>query len=1022
MKILPSILLGLNGRQLLCAATSIVLFFSSWAVASSKNLYLSTTRISEDLNNPAVNCIHVSNNGGLWIGTQDGLIMYDGSRYVTFDSHNPDPYWIPGSNVVDLEETANGVLFALTFSNGILKKTRNARSFQELVLPTKIEYHEINAIALVGKHYLLIAHRNGLLLYDSSLNVFSEIAQGEGTEEVTKLAVDIHNPFVFAAANKNSINIYLMESLNRKARLSHKINQEASALSFSMDGNLFVGSKDGRLTKFDSHFQRDAEILLSKAFSPINVIDILATDDGIYVATDNGLFYTNDNFTFADDISSINGGLSSLVINDLNQIKNSIWIGTLGGLHTVKRSSFDYLKLNSDKPDDVTSFAEGDPANLWIGTYDGLWLLPSDNSGPTKFAVPKSSTAMKDTKITALEYKHPILWVGYAGSGIESIDTRFNKVLRSTQSIYNNFFVNDILELDGDLLVATSNKGLKHFKIKDEFSLEIKQSLLENRNVTNLLRLSDKFLLLFSENFCFLYDIASGSYKPITLHFKNLRTAPILYSAKRDVSGRLWIGTKNHGLFYTDENPIYNEILQMETLSTDGFLGKFSVLGLEIDKQGNVWASTDLGILRTNQNASSIDYYQAQSTLNTNVYNLNSTISRKTGEVVFGGLRNITRFFPSKIPKLPSVSAPKLTEVWASNDSLFDMLSSDAIPITLHHDSFPIEFYFHTLEYNERTPTMYRYKLDNFDSEWVLSNQNRALYGKLGHGEYSFRVQASGQNGSWIGGSTSLQLTILPPPWKTWWAYTLYLIATAMALWIIHRVYHSFVVDRKAAELAYEMYLAEERANDDLQEQLDLQQGVIESANTHSKSTIALVSDIQRFTPHSPRRQEFRVQVLSDLEECLYYLAGEPVVDVYRLTELVFDRVRVETPEESKHIISINEVTRDMVDSDLAAKAALIIAELVLNATLHAFEGDSPAQFIHVKFSRSALGDEHGDYWTLRVSDNGSGFLTDTTPDPTAYSGLGLVAYLTEQLGGTLKCHNEEGATVSIQIPGAYSA
>jgi two-component sensor histidine kinase len=162
--------------------------------------------------------------------------------------------------------------------------------------------------------------------------------------------------------------------------------------------------------------------------------------------------------------------------------------------------------------------------------------------------------------------------------------------------------------------------------------------------------------------------------------------------------------------------------------------------------------------------------------------------------------------------------------------------------------------------------------------------------------------------------------------------------------------------------------------------------------------------------------------VLSDLEECLYYLAGEPVVDVYRLTELVFDRVRVETPEESKHIISINEVTRDMVDSDLAAKAALIIAELVLNATLHAFDGDSPAQFIHVKFSRSALGDEHGDYWTLRVSDNGSGFLTDTTPDPTAYSGLGLVAYLTEQLGGTLKCHNEEGATVSIQIPGAYSA
>jgi len=71
----------------------------------------------------------------------------------------------------------------------------------------------------------------------------------------------------------------------------------------------------------------------------------------------------------------------------------------------------------------------------------------------------------------------------------------------------------------------------------------------------------------------------------------------------------------------------------------------------------------------------------------------------------------------------------------------------------------------------------YAYQLEGFDKDWNhIGTRRRASYTNVPHGTYLFRVKGSNNDNVWNETGTKLKITILPPPWKTWWAYTLYVI------------------------------------------------------------------------------------------------------------------------------------------------------------------------------------------------------------------------------------------------------
>ena len=103
------------------------------------------------------------------------------------------------------------------------------------------------------------------------------------------------------------------------------------------------------------------------------------------------------------------------------------------------------------------------------------------------------------------------------------------------------------------------------------------------------------------------------------------------------------------------------------------------------------------------------------------------------------------------------------------NISVLDKLIVDHL-----HNNFAIEF--SALEMTAPEKNLYRHQLEGYDNEWILTNHKnrKATYTNLNPGDYVFKVKASNHHGIWNEEETILKITVLPPPWRTNWAYTGY--------------------------------------------------------------------------------------------------------------------------------------------------------------------------------------------------------------------------------------------------------
>ena len=96
------------------------------------------------------------------------------------------------------------------------------------------------------------------------------------------------------------------------------------------------------------------------------------------------------------------------------------------------------------------------------------------------------------------------------------------------------------------------------------------------------------------------------------------------------------------------------------------------------------------------------------------------------------------------------------------------------LSVDYRHNNVTIEF--SSMEMTAPEKNRYRYKLEGFDRDWLETDwKNRsATYTNLDAGDYTFKVKGSNHHGVWSDQERTLMVHILPPPWKTWWAYSIY--------------------------------------------------------------------------------------------------------------------------------------------------------------------------------------------------------------------------------------------------------
>jgi signal transduction histidine kinase/DNA-binding response OmpR family regulator/ligand-binding sensor domain-containing protein len=263
----------------------------------------------------------------------------------------------------------------------------------------------------------------------------------------------------------------------------------------------------------------------------------------------------------------------------------------------------------------------------------------------------------------------------------------------------------------------------------------------------------------------------------------------------------LWIATKGGGL-----NRLNKATGDFVHLTTKDGLPDDVVYGILADDAGNIWGSTNKGIfclttVKTNGNNWVFHNFTKANGLQDDEFNTGSYAKLPNGRLAFGGVNGLNIFDPKEVLVPGFMPNVFITDILVNNQSItpgdntavLKNTIEQSTEITLTHLQDILTLEFSSLDLTASAQNKYRYQLVGVDKDWVESGTRRtATYLHLPAGEYIFKVQGSNSQGIWSDKIAELQITVLPPWWRSWWAYLIYIVLLGLGI----RAYFKFNVNR----------------------------------------------------------------------------------------------------------------------------------------------------------------------------------------------------------------------------------
>ena len=794
---------------------AIYLFFLSLTgnCFASDTLSVRYLGIDQGLSNNAVTCIYQDHHGFMWFGTYDGLNRYDGNSFRVFrnaigdstslsDNHvfcinsdNENKVWVGGGRGVSVYDPHRSAFFTPRF--------RKANSSKIGPL-----YDAVLSIKNTGNAMLVGTVHSGLILFTGSRDTGKQIALPQGNNAGYNVqAIEYDSVKKLAWVFVNGLGLYKYEmGSGRIVHVASGLTQCYSIFSRS-NGDLFILSDSGVSRVCNNIFKR---------FDPIPgmiVRDI--TEDargGLLIATDgSGLWYLPPGVVQAQPLSLAGEAINSNSIYDLYlDVEGREWIGTLrGGVNILERNGcpFRTISYHKGRTEDVNDFilslCEDDRSNLWIGT-DGAGLRYWDKQKNifTKYvhsAAPGSISSNFITYITR-DFKNDI-WISSWFGGIDKLN-RSNNTFRH-YTCYNPVQKSEernVWQIYEDskrrLWASASNTGhlFLYNRMADQFEL-FDSSLVDLQVLAE-----DRSGNLWGGNYSSLIKI-----DPEKRKHKTFFTGYAIRSICEDKKHNFWVGTEGGGLLLFDrEKGVFRQLTTKEGLPNNG------IMRILEDHKGNLWLSTYNGLCRYNPALKTYRNFTQADGLQSNQFSFNAAMIAKNGEFLFGGIKGFNSFYPDSVYDRKNIPRLFLTEVKIDNSSVEtdtayvsarnkDIITSIRVPF----DKAILSFDFTALQYSNADNGNYAYYLKGWDKNWSITNNvKKANYSHLHEGTYAFYVKVMNPDGVWNEEVQLLSVTVLPPWYRTWWAYSLYAV---FAIGIVYAVLYYY---RRQDRLRYEIKLA----------------------------------------------------------------------------------------------------------------------------------------------------------------------------------------------------------------------
>lgn len=809
-------------------------FLPQPAIAQESTYSIKYLTTNEGLLDNRVTSIFSDNNGFMWFGTQSGLIRYDGYSFAKHAPNSNDFSSVNSPTVEELYFDSRNNIWIGTQSGGLQKFNLTSESFTiypcilddstEVSDPRIISFCEDDNKLWIGTWY------NGINRYDYKTETFKHYLPGNNVSEIIKSrdntiwAVGYFGFWKYDRVS-DSFNLINMDGFYQdEIYLGITSVVEDTARNI-----LWLGGWGQGVIAYDMETQVSARILghlIDNSFlsgEKANVFSLHLDMEGVlWIGTwGQGLWKYQPDTNILNSVSLNSRYQKNIfnrdVIQDIFEDDDeNFWIATYNGgiIRLTKRQEFQLIRIDNDDLNNIIlSVIEDSNENLFIGTQEqGVFWRNKEGVVAPVFA--DDQLSIYETNLVFKRQSgqiwaggdediYEIIWFGNTPGLVKWSDKNSIEHLEDIDQMRIPK-ARCIIEAGNKIYIGTKESSLFLLESNDDGSLTfLKQFLarageegfLQNHNVACLLQDSKNRIWVGSHGgLQMLVNDSVFINSDSFIKDEQRLTCDIIYSILEDSKGQILVGTPCgiNVLREVDDNQF-----ELSTLDSGNGLSEDNVHGILEDGNTNIWISSLKSISRISLEDTTIkSFFESDGLEKINFHS--ARFQTSNGQLLFGGPGGIVKFDPDaifenmNIPKIAISSFSILNtpvEIGKKFDNRVILANSinETAEIFLTHRENEFSFEISALDYNAPEKNQYAYKLEGYNEHWVyIGHRRRISFSNLRHGDYELRIKGSNNNGNWNEEGKSLKIIILPPWWKTWWAYSLFsLLFSSIVLLII---------------------------------------------------------------------------------------------------------------------------------------------------------------------------------------------------------------------------------------------
>jgi signal transduction histidine kinase/ligand-binding sensor domain-containing protein/CheY-like chemotaxis protein/HPt (histidine-containing phosphotransfer) domain-containing protein len=800
------------------------------APAAARPLYFEHLTMRQGLSQNTVNSIFQDSRGYIWLGTESGLDRYDGYSIRAYHRQRGNPHALASDYIWKIAEDASGNLWLATDGGGVARWDRRADRFDQFRhdprRPDSLASDSVRTLIIDSSGQVWVGTEDrGVDILDPKTGTARHLRHHDGDPH----SLPSDQVYAIYADRDGRIWIGTDGGLSRYRPASGDFinyapgrngsglsDRQVRAIYQDGAGRMWIGTRSGGLDLFDPR-TGTALVYRHRAGDPESLSSdwvraILEDSAGrFWIATQDGLDLldpTTDHFTRYGNEPDDPRSLPESEIMSLYQDRGGVlWIGTRGGgashwnprtwLFGHYRSAFFHDKV-------VNAFADDGRGTLWVGTTGGLVEIDT-HTGRERLIGRAGPLSMRlsDQRVFSLHYDADgVLWAGTMSGGLDRIELASGKVAvyRSQPGHPESLPANGIMSLfegrSGTLWIGTFGGGLAaldrrsgrltrypYDRTDDTGLSNGRATAIVEDGLGNLwVGTPGEGLNLFVRSSGRFYHFRADNHDPGSL------SDDTVYALHADPDGHVWVGTSG-GLDEVIGSSDHPERVRFETPPATLRMPSQVIWGIESDREGRLWLSTDDGLVRFSPRTATIRVYHEAQGLQGDEFDFNAHYHGRDGRLYFGGNNGFNGFSPEGVSEHAPPPRVVLTGARLMNRPLpLGSLPRAGHPLELGYDQKLVTFDFAALDYASPADNRYAYRMVGFDSGWTdAGTEHRATYTNLAPGDYTFRVRAANANGTWSPVGLSIPVRVAPAPWNTAAARLGYLamalLAVASLMW-----------------------------------------------------------------------------------------------------------------------------------------------------------------------------------------------------------------------------------------------